>query len=457
MLRILLAVLFLLVAVPSPLALAQPETAEAPAAAIPDTPVGRQLAWFIGRLSGGESGDTGAHLAEAFKAAIPPDTLDKQLQVVAASLLGGGPARLVGLDPGATDHALSGRVRSEANGVTLAFRLAVEPETGLITYLTSQVIPGDSPTAAETWEELDKALQTRPGTIALYAGEVGEDASLIPIHAFNPDARLAIGSTFKLYILGALAKMVASGETAWDHPLALRDEFKSLPSGTMQLEPAGTTYPISHYALKMISISDNTATDHLLHFVGRERVERFMGGLNADPARSLPFLTTREMFTMKLGEDRTLADRYIAAGVEERRAMLESAGEVGSASPSMMLAAVWRKPMWIDTLEWFATPEECCRLIAQVDALGARPGGEPARAAMRANAGIGFDSTVWKDIAFKGGSEPGVICLTWLMARDDGRRFTLTLVWNDPESEVDHAGAIDLAGQAIRLLSIHDR
>lgn len=434
--------------------------------AIPDSPVGRQVTWFMGALSGDDAGDVGSHFTPEFNAQIPPKMMAQQLQGISQSLMGMGKTDpdgnalrvvLVSIDPGLTETFMSGVMRSEANGTLLAFRMVIDEGSGLIAGVNSSVIPGTGTGAAQTWQDLDERISAKPGEFSVYIGEIGADGALEEVFGHHADRRLAIGSTFKLYILGALAEMVRAGEATWEQELAIQEKWKSLPSGTMQNELAGTTHPLSHYALKMISISDNTATDHLLHFVGRERVEAYMATMNADPARSTPFLTTREMFAMKLGEDRTLADRYIEADLSTRRAMLAEGGEVANAVPSMIAAAAWKRPLWIDTLEWFASAQECAEVIAEVAAIGEEPGQAPALQAMTANPGIGFDRSVWTRIAFKGGSEPGVIALTWDLTRADGRRFVVSYVWNDREKEVPQDEMIDLAGQGIALVGRHGR
>lgn len=425
----------------------------APGIPVPDSSVGSQLTWFLEVLSGQEAGDVGSHFSEDFKKAIAPDLVARQFQQVASSVMAGGPTVLDSIGPGMDAHNIKGRLRSQANGVVLSFVLAVEPETGLISNLSAQVIPGVGASSAATWDVLDEKLAALPGTANFHAARLNPDGSLTALHTFNPDARLAVGSTFKLYVLGALAQKIQSGSATWDQKLALRDDWKSLPSGVMQHDPAGTEHSLSEYALKMISISDNTATDHLILFVGREPIEAFMATINADPARTTPFLTTRDMFAMKLGDDRTLAERYLAADVPARRAMLAEGGEVATTTPSMVAAAFWKAPMWIDTLEWFATAEECCRAIAAVDALAQTPDNAPAGLAIRANPGIGFDRAVWKSIAFKGGSEPGVMNLTWLVDRADGARFVLSIGWNDTKADVKHDALIDLAGQGFGLVA----
>ena len=64
----------------------------------------------------------------------------------------------------------------------------------------------------------------------------------------------------------------------------------------------------------MISVSDNTATDMLINLVGRSAVEAALTATGmASPALDRPFLTTREIFILKLDQWPALAKRYIAA------------------------------------------------------------------------------------------------------------------------------------------------
>ncbi len=435
-------------------AIAKPNESTTPVGvSIPDSPVGAQLKWFVDVLNGKGLEGIETHFGADFKSKIPPEIVARQLESVITSVLEGGPVVVVSINSTSTDDHIRGNLRSEANGVVLTYNIAVEPDTGLIALFSSQVLPGAGPGRAATWVALDAKFAELPGTTNFYAGQVAPDGTMTAIRVRNPDARLGIGSTFKLYVLGTLAEMVRDGETDWEQTLALREEWKSLPSGVMQTEEAGTEHPLAEFALKMISISDNTATDHLIHFIGRERVEAYMARYNADPDRSTPFLTTREIFAMKIGDDQSLAGRYVASDLAFRRAMLAPGGEVALAVPSMVAAAVWTAPMWIDAIEWFATGEECSRAIVAADLLAQLPGNAPAGAAMRANPGIGFDRSIWKAIAFKGGSEPGVLNLTWLVDRHDGARFVLSVGWNNPEAAVDQAAFIDLAGQAFGLLA----
>src|SRR5207253_3230121 len=81
----------------------------------------------------------------------------------------------------------------------------------------------------------------------------------------------------------ALGQAVVDGKIKWDDQLPIKTEYKSLPTGTLQAQPEGKTFAVSEYADNMISISDNTATDHLIHHLGRMAVEEYMKSLHDKP------------------------------------------------------------------------------------------------------------------------------------------------------------------------------
>ena len=82
-----------------------------------------------------------------------------------------------------------------------------------------------------------------------------------------------VGSAFKLYVLDALGRAVASGRVSWDQLLTVTACVKSLPSGVLETVPDGTRVPVRRAADEMISISDNTAADLLIARVGRTAVD----------------------------------------------------------------------------------------------------------------------------------------------------------------------------------------
>ncbi len=167
----------------------------------------------------------------------------------------------------------------------------------------------------------------------------------------------------------------------------------------------------------MISISDNTATDHLIDLVGRERVEATQAGYGiSTPELNQPFLTTKELFQVKLNP--ALRTRYLEADEPGRRAILAEITDIPLAPIEQVLT--WTGPIEVDTLEWFATPASLCRVLQTLNA-------DPDAAAIMAiNPGIGDQTGRWETIGFKGGSEPGLLVMAWIVTDADGRTFTVT-------------------------------
>lgn len=141
----------------------------------------------------------------------------------------------------------------------------------------------------------------------------------------NPGPRLAIGSAFKLWVLLALdSKLRSASEHAWASSLMIRDELKSLPPGTLQNVPAGTPLSLREFAQKMISISDNTGTDHLIDFVGRTAVESAQtDAAHGEPSINVPWFYTRELFALKGWATPAQLAEFRQASLMEKRTLLD--------------------------------------------------------------------------------------------------------------------------------------
>jgi beta-lactamase class A len=381
---------------------------------------------------------------------VPPNQLIATLEQVVGEL---GPLTLTGFfgEPSLTEAV--GQVETRGGDVYL-LSIAVEPEpphrmTSLLIQQDPSTLP--TPTPLGSWDELDPQLRALAPQVNFLAAELIE-GECRPVHGLNAADRLGLGSTFKLYVLGALANQVEQGAASWDEEVAIQDALKSLPSGTMQDEPEGTTHTLREFAEQMISISDNTATDHLLDRLGRENVEAFqttMGHLA--PTRNIPFLSTRELFILKLKLDDEQRAAYLNATTEDRRAMLGAFA--ASYSLALSDALSWNQPIAIEELEWFASAEELCRAMLTLRDMSTRPGLEPLRDILSINPGIPFDEADWAYSGFKGGSEPGVLNLTWLLQRADGRWFVLTAGFNNPSAPLDENVVIPILQAAVALLA----
>ena len=214
--------------------------------------------------------------------------------------------RVVGITPQKRTSPKSGRF-------TLAFEKGIEiPLTLTINKRTPPKIVGilfGPPVASFTdIKSIIQEIKKLPGSVNFQVVRLGDQNKVI--HALHPDQVLAIGSTFKLYLLGTI---IGQGRP-WHDVVELTDDHKSLPSGVLQSWPDGSPVTVHTLASQMISISDNTATDHLLHYLGRTPVESQLAAMgNTDPERSWPMLTTLEMFKIK--SDAKLLREYIRSNV----------------------------------------------------------------------------------------------------------------------------------------------
>jgi hypothetical protein len=297
------------------------------------------------------------------------------------------------------------------------------------------------------FDALAKELKKLPGKVSFAAARLGDDSPKM-LASLQPDEPLAIGSAFKLYVLGALLLDVCDGKSHhWADVVSLREDRKSLPSGILQSWPASSPVTIETLATLMISISDNTATDHLLLELGRERVEKELAALgNQHAERSIPFLTTGDLFRIKWGKP-GLVDEWVKANLAGKRAILADLDKVPLPDVSKIEGA---EPTRISEIEWFASGSDLVRALDGIRKLTDSGPAAAGRAILAVNPGLELKK--WKYVGFKGGSEPGVLELTWLLEREDGAWFALALGWNDPDDEVDKTKFLGLAGKAAELV-----
>jgi beta-lactamase class A len=401
----------------------------------------RQLEWVVTALNRGSNpgaAEIAKHFSPAFLKVVSPTQLVAALTPLARQGL-----TVAGAFSREGDLELAAELTGYG-GVRFRATISVAPVSpNLIEGLLFTPIAG----ALGSWSAVDAALERLAPHASLYAGHAGGGE----VHALNATAPGAIGSAFKLYVLGALANAVAHGSLHWTSELAIRNSWKSLPSGNMRLEPAGTRFTLLHYAQQMISLSDNTAADHLIGLLGRGAVEAQLAALgNRHAALDLPFLTTRELFALKLAAPASLATEYASAGSAERTRLL---AQVDRLTPTLAQAAHWTTPREISKIEWFASPADLARAIAALVDEGSRPGLAPLRQILSINPGIAFDHATWPYVAYKGGSEPGVLSTTWYLRRSDGRAFVLSIVLNDPAQAISTLAEVEVAQAAAELLA----
>jgi hypothetical protein len=303
-----------------------------------------------------------------------------------------------------------------------------------------------------SWEQVDEQLATLGARVSFGASEIGADGRCRVLHGSAADVPRPLGSAFKLYVLGALGQAVSEHRASWTEQLAIRDSWKSLRSlpGDLQDQPAGTRLPLARYADNMIFISDNTATDHLIHRLGRDAVERqlFLFG-NHQPFANIPFLTTKALFELKATRYPARADAYLALPRPARPGALA----VLERLPLTGLTG-WLQPRKIDQLEWFGSPGDICRAFS-----GLRAQNQPEiDHAMSLNDGsLGLDPSRFPTVWYKGGSEQGVLTLNYLTRTATGRTLVTSIMVSDPANPLDEfrtvGRGVAIARAAFQLMS----
>lgn len=290
--------------------------------------------------------------------------------------------------------------------------------------------PAESAAAIETLAA--KALAEVPGQHAYVFTEI-RDHVAIPLHGLHAEERFAVGSSFKLYILGRLIADVNAGRRKLSDTTLLRADQHGPPHSEMADWPVGLPVTASTLALKMISISDNTATDHLLFLLGREAVEQqlpIMG--HTKPSVNLPLLSTREMTCLR---DKALGmpgKAYLKLDEAGRRAFLkkEFSGVPDYDALDFDTAAY-------DVAEWYASPVEMAHALAWIHQHTAED--LPAalvRSILTVDGKLPLDRKIWPFVGFKGGSEDQLLAGNWLLQHRTGRWFTYHVYLNNPSGSV---------------------
>ncbi|QAY79589.1 serine hydrolase [Sphingosinicella sp. BN140058] len=389
-----------------------------PAAAAPSDPV-RARAEDLVRLINGEAAPESL-FTETLLREIPA----AQMRALAARIAGaGGRARGVAALEGTGGNAV---VELDLERGTLRARLVVEaePPHRIAGLLFDPVKP-----RADSMAAVLADMEALPGSVSFEVAKLGEGAPE-RLFAHQPDRPLAIGSAFKLFVLAETSRQVQSGTRRWSDVVTL--DRQSLPSGLLQDWPRAAPLTLHSLAALMISVSDNSAADTLIHRLGRERIEALLPVLGVAAAeRNRPFLSTHEAFALKFGADRALLAAYRSGDQGSRRALLPRLSAVPPSS--LDPASGGGVPAAIDEAEWFASARD---LVRTMDWLR-RHGGDDALRILAIAPGT--DSTTAQRFAYlgyKGGSEAGVLNMTYLARRTDGAWIAASASWNNPTAPV---------------------
>jgi beta-lactamase class A len=406
----------------APIANANPAPKPTPTQSIVAPPLEQRVSELVAAIKGDIA--PADYFDPSFLAAVPADQLAAIIKSIIAQY--GQPLEVIGLDKKSDSGAT----------VTIAFEKAVgtfniniagtapNKVNGLLA--TNFTVTGDS------LAKIGAEFAALPGKAGFVVTALNDNAPNKVIAQHNADAQFAIGSTFKLYILAELTSQIEAKERNWADVAPL--SHRSFSSAATDKWPKDTPITLATLALQMISVSDNSATDTLLHLLGRTSVERKLAQIgHRAPDKTLPFLSTVEAFALKSPANAELRARYLAASESQQRKIIGTEQtKLGFDQIDNLTFA--GGPAHIDTLEWFAAPYDLAELLNHIrrtrndkmlEILAVNPG-LPAAAAAK-----------WGYSGYKGGSEPGVISMSYLLHSKSGQWYAITGSWNDPAKAVD--------------------
>ena len=300
--------------------------------------------------------------------------------------------------------------------------------------------------ADDSFDKIAAEIAALPGTSGFLVAEL-EGNTVRPLAAANVDRQFAVGSAFKLYILDELAAQVAAGKRRWSDVVPLSHlSFSSMGTANWAKNTPVTLQSLANW---MISVSDNSATDTLIHLLGRKAIEaRMRAAGHSAPSRNIPFLTTVEAFALKGNNFESERAAFITGDDAAQRKLID-ASQSRLTFANVDGVSFAGGPRFIDSLEWFASPNDVARLMIDL-----RNRNSPtAMSAMAINPGVNPGATKdWEWLGYKGGSELGVISMSLLGQRkSDGKWFVVTASWNNPAAPV---ATETIVGLVTRLLAL---
>jgi beta-lactamase class A len=282
------------------------------------------------------------------------------------------------------------------------------------------------PPRISSWADVDAVLSKTGARYAYQLSKV-DNGQCHRVAGTNVTESLPLASIFKLYVLYAIADAVKAGTVSWQDLLTITTDGKAVGSSGLEKLPAGAKVTVRLAAEKMISNSDNMATDLLIGRLGPGAVERaLVAAGHHDPASMMPFPTMHELFSIGWGEP-DLRTQWQQGSPQVRADLLRQT----SSRPYEPDPLRTHTPASTYGIEWYGSAEDICRVHAalQTGAVGAAA---PVKDIMSAVPGIDLDRTEWPYIGAKAGNLPGELTFSWYAVDRTGQPWVLSLQMNWP-------------------------
>ena len=125
---------------------------------------------------------------------------------------------------------------------------------------------------AQALERIRSTVATFKGLMGVAAKNLGTGEEVL----INADVRFPTASTIKTAVMVEAYHQAAEGKLPFDTPVVLRDADKVGGTGVLNGFRDGTTLRVSELIHLMIVVSDNTATNLLVHRLGAAHIDERM-------------------------------------------------------------------------------------------------------------------------------------------------------------------------------------
>jgi beta-lactamase class A len=149
---------------------------------------------------------------------------------------------------------------------------------GIITLPASARATAAPPALRSLRSDLHKLVIRFPATTAVEVLDLSSGFSV----GYNASASMPAASTIKVPVMVEVFRQLSLGRFDLTRHLTLLGSDKDYGSGDLCNMPDGSTYSVNELLMKMIDISDNTATNMLIRLVGRSSINRTMATLGLE-------------------------------------------------------------------------------------------------------------------------------------------------------------------------------
>ncbi|MEO7432859.1 MAG: serine hydrolase [Dokdonella sp.] len=298
---------------------------------------------------------------------------------------------------------------------------------------------------------------TLSGAPAILVGRIGANDQCTALAELNSSQLRATASIFKLWVLAGLGRGIAQGIIGAEESITLAAS-QIASGGTINGEPLGTIFSLSDMATLMIGISDNTATDHVHHRVGRAAIDQAIDAYGvAQPSVLKPLLDISEQFHLFFTFPLATAQAYVDGTEPDQQQFIDE--EIVPLGPYVPGSGAYSNTGLLTSGSWRATPMDICRAFAHHRHL---PQGSDAIAlvdrALSAQSAQPEVRNAWDRVWYKGGSlasSDGYHVLThaWMLQNSGEDPYVVIAMSNSDTGGIDPYKVQSITGRILQLLA----